>query len=299
MNLVPGPVRATARAVGAGEWLERLPETVARLEEEWAVSVGRAFEAGTEAFVAEAVCADGTRAVVKVLVPRADRSERHEITALRLVDGDGCVRPLRVDEECGALLLPRLGRSLDRLGWGYRAREEVLCATAMRVWRHAADSGLPTGVDKGRGLAGLIAAKWEELGRPCSERAVEQALGCAAERVAAHDDSRAVLVHGDVHQWNLLEDGDGFSLVDPDGLIIEPEYDLGVLMREDPLELMAEGPWVRAGRLARRTGLDIRAIWQWGVVERVSTGLVCTEIGLQPVGRQMLDAADRVAVECP
>lgn len=28
------------------------------------------------------------------------------------------------------------------------------------------------------------------------------------------------------------------------------------------------------------------AIWEWGVVERVSTGLVCTEIGLQPVGRQ-------------
>jgi hypothetical protein len=35
--------------------------------------------------------------------------------------------------------------------------------------------------------------------------------------------------------------------------------------------------------------------WEWGVVERVSTGLVCTQIGLQPVGRQMLAAADQIA----
>ncbi|MFE3187924.1 aminoglycoside phosphotransferase family protein [Nocardia sp. NPDC059240] len=292
-------MRVKARSEGAEEWLERLPAVVAGIEEDWSITVGRAFDSGTEAFVAEAVCGDGTPAVVKVLMPRSDHSQRHEITALRLVDGDGCVRPLRMDEGRGVLLLPRLGRSLDRLRWSQRAREEVLCTTAMRVWRRAPGSGLPTGVDKGRDLAGFIAAKWEELGRPCSERAVEHALGCAAERVAAHDDSRAVLVHGDVHQWNLLEAEGGFTLVDPDGLIIEPEYDLGVLMREDPLELMAEGPWVRAHRLARRCGLDVHALWQWGVIERVSTGLVCTELGLQPVGRQMLAVADRLAVECP
>ena len=32
-----------------------------------------------------------------------------------------------------------------------------------------------------------------------------------------------------------------------------------------------------------------------GVVERVSTGLLGTNVGLQPVGRQMLAVADRVA----
>jgi streptomycin 6-kinase len=52
--------------------------------------------------------------------------------------------------------------------------------------------------------------------------------------MAAHDDERAVLVHGDVHEWNALQaPGGGFKLVDPDGLVAEPEYDLGVLMRED------------------------------------------------------------------
>ena len=31
------------------------------------------------------------------------------------------------------------------------------------------------------------------------------------------------------------------------------------------------------------------------MVERVSTGLLCTAVELQPVGREMLAAADRVA----
>jgi streptomycin 6-kinase len=120
---------------------------------------------------------------------------------------------------------------------------------------------------------------------------------CAARRAAAHDDERAVLVHGDVHQWNTLEAGGGFTLVDPDGLLAEPEYDLGVIMREDPVELLRGDPCERARRLAARTGLDPTAIWEWGVVERVSTGLICTMIGLQPTGHQMLAAADRIARE--
>jgi streptomycin 6-kinase len=57
-------------------------------------------------------------------------------------------------------------------------------------------------------------------------RAVDHALACAARRVAAHDDERAVLVHGDVHQWNALQVPGGFKLVDPDGLLAEAEYDL-------------------------------------------------------------------------
>ena len=105
-----------------------------------------------------------------------------------------------------------------------------------------------------------------------------------------------MLVHGDVHEWNALQGRDGFKLVDPDGLLAEPEYDLGVIMREDPLDgdLPARADW-----LAGRTGLDRDAIWEWGVVERVSTGLLATRIELQPVGRQMLAAADRIAQLTP
>jgi hypothetical protein len=42
------------------------------------------------------------------------------------------------------------------------------------------------------------------------------------------------------------------------------------------------------------TGLDPVAIWEWGVVERLSTGLLCTQISLQPLGRDTLRAAAAV-----
>ncbi len=285
-----------ALAAGAARWLDELPGLIASLERDWRITVGRPFPDATEAFVAKARPAS----VLKLMIPRAGDHARNEITVLRLAGGDGCVRLLRADPVRGALLLERLGRPLYRLGLPLARRHEILCATAARVWRPAPGCGLPTGADKGRWLAGYIATTWAELGRPCSERAVEHALACAARRVAAHDDERAVLVHGDVHQWNALEagaavEGGGFTLVDPDGLLAEAEYDLGVLMREDPVELRYADPRERARWLARRCGLDATAIWEWGVAERVSTGLLCTSIGLQPVGREMLATADYLA----
>jgi streptomycin 6-kinase len=288
-------VRNKARVAGASAWLDELPALVAGLEQEWSISVGDAFADGTEAFVAAATLADGTPAVLKLVVPRAGDAARHEAIALQLAEGDGCARLYRADHERQALLLERLGPSLHSLGWPAGLRHEVLCDTAARVWRAAAGAGLPTGAQKGAWLCEFIVTTWEALDHPCAERTVEGALAAAQHRIAAHDDERAVLVHGDVHQWNALVAGDGFKLVDPDGLLAQAEYDLGIIMREDPVELLQGGPRDRASWLAARTGLDATAIWEWGIVERVSTGLLGTQVELQPVARQMLEAADAVA----
>jgi streptomycin 6-kinase len=292
---VPEVVRQKAFAVGARHWLDDLPLLVASVEQEWGIAVGDAYADSTEAFVAKATCEDGTAAVLKLIVPRDGDAAENEIAVLRLTLGEGCVRLLRDDAMRGALLLERLGRSLYQLALPIRKRHEILCSTAARVWRPAAGCGLPTGAEKGRWLAGFIAATWEELDHPCSERAVDHAVACAARRAEAHRDELAVLVHGDVHQWNALEAADGFKLVDPDGLLAEPEYDLGIIMREDPLDILDSDPHERARWLAVRTGLDATSIWEWGVVERVSTGLLGTKVGLQPVSRQMLAVADRLA----
>jgi streptomycin 6-kinase len=293
---VPEVVRNRAVAAGATAWLDALPELIESLEREWTINIRDAYEAATEAFVAAASLDDGTPAVLKLLIARdGDRMARDEITTLTLAGGEGCARLLRSDVTRGALLVERLGPSMYDLRLPTSRRHEILCAVAARVWRPAVGSGLRTGAEKGRWLAAYVVETWEALDRPCSEAAIDDALACAARRIQAHDDERAVLVHGDVHQWNALSAGEGFKLVDPDGLLAEPEYDLGIVMREDPLELLDGDPFDRARRLARRTGLDVTAIWEWGVVERVATGLSSVAVGLQPVGNQMLRAADEVA----
>ncbi len=297
---VPATVRAKAHAFGAGQWLDDLPGLAADLEQEWSVTIGGVFPDATEALVAEATLADGTPAVLKLCVPREGNLPEQEITVLRLVDGEGCPRLLRDDVARGALLIERLGPSMHDLGLPIGQRHELLCAAAERIWRPAPGADLPTGAAKGRWLIGDLTATWEALGRPCSERAIEHAIECATRRIAAHDDERAVLVHGDIHEWNALAAGGGsFKLVDPDGLLAEAEYDLGVMMREDPVELLRGDPMDRAHWLARRCGLDATAIWEWGVVERVSTGLLGVQIGMQPVGGQMLATADVIAATRP
>jgi streptomycin 6-kinase len=292
---VPEVVRQKAFAVGAGRWLDDLPLLLANIEQEWGIAVGDAYIDSTEAFVANATCEDGTAAVLKLIVPRGGDATENEIAVLRLTGGEGCVRLLRADAMRGALLLERLGRSLYQLALPIRRRHEILCSTAARVWRPAPGCGLPTGAQKSHWLADFITTTWEELDHPCSERAIDDAIASAARRADAHRDDQAVLVHGDVHQWNALEAPDGFKLVDPDGLLAQPEYDLGIIMREDPLDVLDHDPHERARWLAACTGLDATSIWEWGVVERVSTGLLGTKVGLQPVSRQMLAVADRVA----
>jgi streptomycin 6-kinase len=296
---LPAAVRAKAFDAGAGAWIDGLPGLAGEIAREWGLTLGAAYGDATEAYVVEAVRSDGTPAVLKLIVPGRGGAAAYEIMVLRAADGDGCARLLAADAARGALLVERLGPAMAGLGLPQSRRLEILCDLAAAVWRPS-DLDLPSGARKAAWLAGAIERRWHDLGRPCRPATIRHAVAAARSRQAAYDPARAVLVHGDVHQWNALRSGDGeggaggFKLVDPDGLMAEPEYDLGVLMREDPAELMAGDPWERARWLAARTGTDPRAIWEWGVAERVSTGLLLTAIDLQPVAREMLAAADLI-----
>jgi streptomycin 6-kinase len=275
-----------ARTRAPAEWIAALPALVERLAREWGLTLGRSFGNATEAYVVAA----GPAAVLKVPV-----SPGAEAVVLRLAGGEGCAALLRHDEASGAMLIERLGPPLSAAGLTLDARHEILCRVAQRLWRPAPDAGLRTAADRGREMAAYVEAAWERLGRPCSAAAVEQGLAAAERRAAAHDDERAVLLHGDVHQWNTLRAGDGWKLVDPDGLVGEPEHDLGVLIREDPVELLTGDPRDRSRRLAALTSTDEAAIWDWGRLFLVENGLSCLETGLADQAPHYLAAADRLA----
>lgn len=290
---VPDIVKRTAldHAHGAA-WLAGIDDLVGGLAADWGLTIGEVFGGGTASVCLAVTTADGAPAVLKV----APDDLATEARTFALADGRGCARLLAHDLERRALLLERLGASLDSLGLPTDDQLRAIAATVQQLWVPVPDGDdvLTLGDAKGRWLAAQISEMWEDLDHPCTARAVERAVSYAERRTAAFDRERAVLVHGDAHQWNTLEAGDGFKLVDPDGLCADREYDLAIPIRE-VIGTPEQGRlWCHL--LAGLTGTDATAIWEWGFVERVSTGLLCAKHEMQPEAARMLAIADAWAL---
>jgi streptomycin 6-kinase len=305
--IVPDPVRQKAAMLGAEgwRWLAGLGDLIGELEQEWQVIVGASLEGGSEAYVAQARTGDGSRVILKVAMPEnyGNTGLANEITALTLADGQGYVRLLRSDLSHRALLLESLGRPLRDVGYTTRAQIDIICTTLRATWVPlSSEQRLPSGASMTEFLSKFIADLWEHLDRPCSRLALETALTFAQTRARAFDPESAVLVHGDAHNGNTLQDlsqnsqaHSRFKLIDPDGLVAEAAYDLGVLMREWIDELMVDP--VRLGRercayLSYLTGAEAQAIWQWGFIQCMSTGLLLMRVGQEQSGIQMLKVAE-------
>jgi len=290
---------ATHGEVGAA-WLAGLDALVDGLARDWGLALGASLDGGTEALVMEATTAGGRAAILKVTLA-GTRTIDGELRTLRLAAGRGYAEVYRHDAARGAMLLERLGPKLIDLGLSVADQIEAICATLQVAWTRPADiAGLMTGADKATALARLIARRWEETGRPCGGPVIDTALAFAEDRRRAFDPRTAVLGHGDAHAWNTLQVPDSdparFKFVDPDGLFIEPAYDLGISMREWEEELLA-GDALALGRarcalLSRLTGVPEEPIWQWGFLERVSTGLLLAEMGLDEQARAFLTVAE-------
>lgn len=304
---VPLTVRGRAEAMGeAGRsWLAGLDAAVGELAERWQLRTRGTLVGGSESLVLEVERADGTAAVLKLGLP-GSTDVATEARILELADGRGYARLHAVDADANAMLVERLGPALATqrpAPDGTGAHDETLCAMLLEAWRPLAENpGLTTGAEKARWLADFVDSRWRSLHGPCDRSLIERTLERCAEREAAHDSARCVLVHGDPHAFNALLDahasGERYRFVDPDGLFAEPEYDLGVVAREWSDDAYLADPVTEDARrcevFARRTGLDPHAISSWGAIERVSTALVCIEIGQQAAGERLLRAAARL-----
>lgn len=293
-------VRARVRAQGEGaaRWAAGLPDLLTELEQQWDVTLGRGLPGGSSSYVARATTADGGAAVVKLVLPGQPLAAEADV--LSRADGRGYARLIAVDLDRRALLLEALGPSLDRSGLPPQEQLLTLARTLRLAWQVPAAEG-----DAPRALAAdlalFVVRTWAALDRPCPQAVVTQALVCA-ERRADVDPADLVLAHGDPHPGNLLAvpaprpgAETGHCLIDPEGLLAERAYDLGVALRDWSLRLV-EGTAVPTLRgycalLAAETGVDAQRIWEWGYLERVSTGLLLTSLGASTVGASFLRSA--------
>ncbi|HIT74297.1 MAG TPA: phosphotransferase [Candidatus Avipropionibacterium avicola] len=290
---------ATAGAVG-DQWSASLPHLVNDLEHRWDLRVGDVLDGGSTAFVASAQRTDGTPAVLKIAVPGQPIDE--QVEALVRADGLGHVQVLEVDLPRQALLLERLGPSLAESGLPPEEQVDILCATLHRAWQvpRAPGREVRPEQEKAAALGRYVIDAWHQLGQPCPAAVIERAVTCAERRAADFDLASSVVVHGDPHPGNCLQAltaragaESGFVLVDPDGFLADRGYDLGVVLRDWRPQLR-EDPGLLprlCRRMAERTGVAPEVIWEWGLLERVSTGLYLMEFGSRAQGGAFLASA--------
>ncbi|MBV1855240.1 aminoglycoside phosphotransferase family protein [Catellatospora tritici] len=305
---LPERVQRTARSKGAEgrRWLDRLPDDVLHLCGTWSLTLGGALDGGSLAYVARVRTGDGGDAVLKVSPPGPDVDA--QVKTLLAADGHGYARLYAHDLARGALLLEPLGAPLSAAGLPVAQVLDLSATVLSQAWRTPLPESavVAPGEDKASGLIELITVLWSELGRPCSQELVERALRYARRRAEAFDPDRSVVCHGDPHPGNVLAVPSpragaecGYVLVDPDGFVDDPAYDLGVVIREWTAEVLTAADPVGllrgyCARLAAATGVDAQRIWEWGFVERVSSGLYLMRHGHEEYGREFLASGERL-----
>jgi len=300
-------VRQKAAHLGARgtQWLAHLPALVSDLERQWSITAGAPLSGGTASYVCRALTHAGDDVVLKLSLP--DDGFPQSVRTLAAARGQGYVRLLAHDTARYAVLLEALGAPLAALDQTPEQQIRALAQTLRQAWRvpRGDDTPVEPGTDKAAQLGDLVGRLWAALGRPCSERVRDQAIAYATSRAAAFDIKRCVVVHGDPHPGNALRiptpragAESGFVFVDPDGFLAEPAYDLGVVLRDWAPQLLAgDASTLARGYcrlLATETGVDETAIWEWGFLERVSSGLYTMQFAGPDLYRPFLETAERL-----
>jgi streptomycin 6-kinase len=201
------------------------------------------------------------------------RSTPQEIAAAEWFSGRGAARVLAVDRARGELRLERVvpGTHLRELFPEHDEAATAAAAEVMRaLWRPPdAAAGFPTvrhwggSLTPGSRAAGVFFELCDSMAAP-------------------------VVLHGDLHHDNLLwSDRDGWLAIDPKGVIGEPAYETGALLRNpcpglldvpDPARLLRR----RVDQLSEALELDPARVRRWAYCQAALAAAWSVEDGEDP-----------------
>ncbi|TDQ41247.1 aminoglycoside phosphotransferase family protein [Aureibacillus halotolerans] len=292
------------------KWLAGLESLVSSIEEDWGIIVKEPLAGGSEAYVAKVLLKDGIPAILKVGMPEMDGNTvlTHEVRTLQSANGQGYARLLQYNLDKRALLIEKLGPPLSASGFSTKRKLETICMTLKTAW---SNSPFPLAelqeVDSSPAdwFSGFIPSMWKKLDQPCSKQVISTTERFVKSRSQDFQPDEVVLAHGDAHEGNLLKDPTeqtnlSYKLIDPDGVVAEKTYDLGVLMRVWPEELLTDPFHLgeeRCRLLSTYTGVKPQAIWEWGFLQCVATGLLLGQMGQTKASQQLLSIAEAWAMD--
>ncbi|MFF8985153.1 aminoglycoside phosphotransferase family protein [Streptomyces globisporus] len=236
-------------ATGFGEegraWVAGLPSLAADLLERWQLRRDGVVRSGQASLVLPVLRHDGTRAVLKLQLPREETAAA--LIGLRAWNGDGMVRLLDHDPASSSMLLERLDgdRTLasiddDDVAMG------ILAGLHARLVTVPAPQGL-------RDLGDVAAAMLEQVPQATArltdpaERDLLRGWASAVAELA--DDPGDRLLHWDLHYDNVLAaEREPWIAIDPEPLAGDPGFDLWPALDSRWDDVVAKGGPLRVVR---------------------------------------------------
>lgn len=269
------------RAAECGDWLDRLPDllyrSVTRFDlREILPPMKEPYAEMSFNYITPVVRSDGASAVLKLCPGEGGFVVERE--GLRLCNPAGSVGLLDEDEGLGALLLERAdpGIPLSERD-DDEANTRIAAGVMLNYWRPVTDAHRLTSVEEWT-LGGMRRHRERsEGGSGALPAALFDEAERTFERLIAEGRPRMVL-HGDMHHYNILSAGNGWVSIDPKGMEGDPGYDLGAYMGNCPAGSPGSEPFRR--QMERRVELfadtlgmdfDRVAAWCWAHAVLVAT----------------------------
>ena len=264
-------------------WLARLPALLDDCARRWSLTLLPPFPLSYN-YVAPATRADGRPVVLKVGIPGGEPI--NQIAALRHYQGHGMVELLAADADVGAFVLERLTPGVSLIHMHDDEQATAIAAEVMRqLWQGPGGAAppahpFPNIADWADGMQRMRAHFGGGTG-PFPRALAEEAESLFADLLASQ--AAPVLLHGDLHHDNILSATRApWLAVDPKGVVGEPAFEVGALLR-NPLPQLLDRPNPgrvmarRVDQLAEALGIDRARIRGWGLAQAVLSAWWCIE----------------------
>lgn len=262
------------------QWLQRIPDIIAKYEKLWSVKVALPFTLSYN-YVAPAVRADGSQAVVKIGYPK-DREFQTEIEALTVFNGVGAEKLLEVDKEDAVILIERVTPGLPLSSIKDDENATRIMAFVMKKLRKPAP-GKNNFISIREWTKDLFQVRdwYKGTTGPFPEELINKAQEWFDYLIESQEEP--VLVHGDLHHDNILSsDRDGWLAIDPKGILAEPCYEVAAMIRNpyEKLRLITDLKpllYKRILILSHELKFDARRIHQWCLAQTVLSAVWNTD----------------------
>lgn len=257
-------------------WLHRLPAVLEAWCDRWQVTLSDEVPVLSMNLVLFGTSRAHGPVVIKVSPP--DEEVTAEIDALRHHHDPAIVNLIDADPTISIMMQRRilpgttLKEAIDAGEMTERDAVDIGASLMQRYWIPAPPEASLIGLKRWFRSLYAYRATYPTGGGPIPHRHVELAIRHADELLETQQDM--VMLHGDLHHYNILRDGErGWMVIDPKGLVGERGYDIGTWLlnpiyfdRRPDVPEMTE---YRLNRFSELLGIERGRLWQWAMAHAV------------------------------